>query len=61
MIYTYYGGPADGAEIPKFLAKQDYLIVDRPIAKGKVVSYYYEKCEDHPWFEYHGEIEEEDE
>jgi hypothetical protein len=61
MIYTYYGGPADGAEIPEWLSSQDYLIVDRPIAKGKVVSYYYEKCDDHPWFEYCGEIEEEDE
>jgi hypothetical protein len=61
MIYTYYGGPADGAEIPGFLTEQDYLIVERPIAKGKFVSYYYEKCDDHPWFEYCGEIEEEDE
>jgi hypothetical protein len=61
MIYTYYGGPADGAEIPSFLAKQDYLIVERPVAKGKFVSYYYVKHDDLPWFEYCGEIEEEDE
>jgi hypothetical protein len=61
MIYKYYGGPADGAEIPEFLAKQDYLIIERPIAKDKVVMYYYEKCDDHPWFEFRGEVEEEDE
>ena len=61
MKYTYYGGPADGAEIPPFLAKQDYLIVDRPIANNKVVSYYYVKCDDHPRFEFAGEIEDDDE
>ena len=60
-MHTYYGGPVDGAEIPDYLAEQDYLIVERPIAKNKSVSYYYVKSLDGPWFDYCGEIEEEDE
>ena len=61
MTYEYYGGPMDGAIVPDYLAKQDYLLIDKGIAGGHVMTYYYVKCNEHPRFEYCGEVEDEDE
>ena len=57
MKYYFYGGPADGSEVPKYLYKEDYVLLTRQTNNNDVV-YYYVKCEDHPWFEYSGEVEE---
>lgn len=51
----------DGAIVPDYLAKQDYLLIDKGIAGGHVMTYYYVKCNEHPRFEYCGEVEDEDE
>ena len=57
--YQFYGGPADGSEVPRYLWKQDYVLLTRKMDNIDV-TYYYVKCEDHPWFEYAGEVEEND-
>lgn len=61
MKYEYYGGPMDGAEVPAYLTKQDYLLIEKGFENNNVVTYYYVKCEEHPQFEYCGEVEDEDE
>lgn len=61
MKWQYFGGPADGADIPTFLTRQDYILLERAVDSYNSVVYYYVKCADHNWFEYAGEVEEENE
>lgn len=61
MKYEYYGGPMDGAEVPEYLVKQDYLLIEKGFENHNIVTYYYVKCLEHPRFEYSGEVEDEDE
>ena len=56
--YVFYGGPADGSEVPRYLWKQDFVLLTRQ-TNDIDVTYYYVRCEDRPWFEYAGEVEEE--
>jgi hypothetical protein len=57
--YTFYGGPIDGSEVPRNLTRQDYILIETGNDNDNVVTYYYVKCDQHPWFEYAGEVEEE--
>ena len=57
MTWTYYGGPMDGAEVPSIGHTKDYLILEM-----EEKAYYYVRCTDgHKYFEYSGELEEDDE
>lgn len=56
--WQYYGGPVDGAPIPTYLTRQDYILLETGKSNDNSVVYYYVKCEDHKWFEFAGEVEE---
>jgi hypothetical protein len=60
MRYTYYGGPMDGADVPASVMRQDYVLIETGFENDSVVTYYYVKCDDHPWFEYQGEVEDDE-
>lgn len=49
----------DGAQVPYFMTRQDYLLIDKCDSNNNRVTYYYVKCEEHPYFEYTGEVEQE--
>lgn len=58
--FVYYGGPLDGAEVPKSVVKEGFSLVSRQRVDGSYIVYTYMKCETHPWFEYTGEFSEEE-
>lgn len=62
--YRFYGGPADGGEVPHYAVDMDYVLLTSDDITGQktgsTILYYYEKCDDHPWFEYAGEVEEQE-
>lgn len=60
MRHTFYGGPMDGAEVPKNMTRQDFLLIEKTDSNNNSVVYYYEKCEQHPYFEFAGEVVNED-
>lgn len=59
MKWQYYGGPADGGEIPLFMTRQDYILLETGKSNNNGVVYYYVKVEEEHIFEYAGEVEEE--
>ncbi len=60
MKWRYYGGPADGAEVPMFLTRQDYILLESGKSNNSSVVYYYVKVDDQHLFEFAGEVEEEE-
>jgi hypothetical protein len=59
MKWQYYGGPADGGEIPAFLTRQDFILLEGSKSNNNGVVYYYVKVKEDRIFEYAGEVEEE--
>lgn len=57
--WQYYGGPADGGEIPTFMTRQDFILLESGTSNDNSVTYYYVKVESEHIFEYAGEVEEE--
>lgn len=55
--FTFYGGPRDGEELSRTLWRNDYVIIEIDHAGGNVLSYYYERCDEHRVFEFAGEVE----
>ena len=60
MKYYFYGGPMDGAEVASYMTRQDYVLIEQGKSNNNSVTYYYTKCDEHPYFEYAGEVEEEE-
>lgn len=61
MNWTYYGGPADGRIVEKYLWDRDFIVMEIANGNNNGVSYVYMKCPDgHDWFEYAGETREVD-
>lgn len=62
--YTFFGGPADGGQVPHYAVDMDYVLLTSEDVTGQkssnTILYYYEKCENHPRFEYAGEVEEQE-
>lgn len=51
----------DGSPVERKLWQQDYVLLTIAHGNNNSVTYYYVKCYDmHNWFEYAGEVEEED-
>ena len=61
MKWQYYGGPADGGEIPPLLTRQDFILFEGSKSNNNGVVYQYVKVEEERIFEYAGEVEEENE
>jgi hypothetical protein len=55
MTYTFWGGPQDGATVPKQLLKQELVVLSSGKANNNSVIYYYVRCEEHLAYEYHGD------
>jgi hypothetical protein len=59
LRYFFLGGPLDGGEVEQHMKQQDYLLMQHG-SYNSSVTYYYVKCEEHPYFEFAGEVEEEE-
>jgi hypothetical protein len=60
MKYYYFGGPLDGGEVEAYMTPQDYLLIQHGKTNNNSVTYYYTKCDEHPYFEFAGEVQEEE-
>lgn len=61
MTWTYYGGPADGGPVEKQYWKQDFITLELANTNNITVVYVYMKCPgEHKWFEFAGELKEDD-
>ena len=59
--WQYYGGPADGGEIPPDMTRNDYILLETGNPNDNGVVYYYVCVPEEHIFEYAGEVEEDSE
>lgn len=63
--FTFFGGPADGGEVPHYAQDMDYVLLTGSDLSGASndndVVYYYARDEENDWFIYEGEVEQKDE
>lgn len=55
MIYTFWGGPQDGATVPKQLLEQEVIVLSNGKPNNNSVIYYYLRCDEHHSYEYQGD------